>query len=142
MKRLLLLPAICCLMACSQPNNASSLAEYIEHDYLEIKDKEIIWSDLFSKGEHYYCYVYSEYCTHCEQIKNQVIEKALNMDNFFFIHFQKNIPVLADISITIEETDINKMGILGTPTLIEIENWAVNQHVAGEKEVVKLLGKM
>ena len=142
MKRLLLLPAICCLMACSQPNNASSLAEYIEHDYLEIKDKEIIWSDLFSKGDHYYCYIYSEYCTHCEQIKNQVIEKALNMDNFFFIHFQKNIPVLTDISATIGETDIYKMGILGTPTLIEIENQAVNQHVAGEKEVVKLLEKI
>ena len=142
MKRLLLLPAICCLMACSQPNNASSLAEYIEHDYLEIKDKEIIWSDLFSKGDHYYCYIYSEYCTHCEQIKNQVIEKALNMDNFFLIHFQKNIPVLTDISATIRETDINKMGILGTPTLIEIENQAVNQHAAGEKEVVKLLEKI
>lgn len=142
MKRLLLLPAIFCLIACSHPKIASSLAEYIEHDYLEIKDKEIVWSDLFSKDDHYYCYIYSEYCTHCEHIKNQVIEKALSIDNLYFIHFQKDIPIFTDITTTIGETDIDKMGILGTPTFIEIENHTVSNHVAGEKEVLNLIEKI
>ena len=131
------------LISCSSANKAVSESEnsiIIPHDYSEVSDRMIEWQDIFEQeDDFYYCYVFSKTCSHCNAIKDYVIDYALRKNNMYFIEFNKNIPIMSDISYTIEKTNVEDIGILGTPTLLEIFNGTLIANVAGEKNILQKL---
>ncbi len=141
MNRLILLPITLLLLSCSTPKENSAVPSFTyTYDYLDVENRFIAWPDLLISEGKYYCYIYSQYCTHCENIKQVVISKALTIDNFYFITFQKGIvPIITDVNLTIGQTDLSQIGILGTPTIIEIDNHMVKYNEAGEKAVLSFL---
>ena len=51
-------------------------------DYDMVKEKHIEWRQLLAiSQERYSCYVYSPQCSHCNDIKIEVINYSLSIDN-------------------------------------------------------------
>lgn len=148
--KMLLLPFLITLVGCQNSVQESTIFEstyssqIASHDYIEIIDKTIKWRDLFNINQlHYYAYIYSLTCGHCQNIKDLVIDKALQIDYFYFIEFNKEeIPIIQDASTSLYKNDVDEMGILGTPSLIEIYNKTSIYNVAGEKEITKIVANL
>ena len=144
MKKLLSFSLLLTLLGCSN-NTSTDTIDYtptISHDYKEVEDKFISWDNLFKiEQAWYYVYIFSYSCGHCLNIKNEIIEYSLNHDNFYFVEFNKDIPILTNIEETINQIDIQYVGILGTPSLLEIYNKVLIGNVAGEKEILKTIAK-
>ena len=141
MKKLLLSITLLLLTCCSNPKS-NYQCEIREHDYDEIADQIINWENLFSiHQDDYYCYIFSTRCTHCNNIKNLVIDTALEMDNFYFVLFDSTIPISGYVQNTIGATSYSDVSILGTPTLLRIENSTLTINIAGEKQITEYLQK-
>ena len=147
MKKTILLPLLVSLIGCNNANqsNDSSIfsSTLIDHSYDEVIDKMIEWNDLFLVNQNnYFAYIFSKTCSHCNNIKNEVIDYALTVTNFYFINFTSDIPIVTNTEPTLNQSDVKHMGILGTPTLIEIYNHTSIMNIAGEYEIVKNLAKL
>ena len=130
-----------CTASCTN-TDVSQTSEKIYHDYDEIEGKTILWNQLFEQEQnHYYSYIYSPRCGHCNEIKQEVIDYGLKHDDFYFILYSNDIPVDYEIETTIGKTDINDVFILGTPSLIEIKNSVVINNVAGSNSILMTLSK-
>ena len=131
------------LISCNFANTVESVSEktiITSNYYNEVSERMIEWQDIFKQEEDfYYCYVFSETCSHCNTIKDYVIDYALRKNNMYFIEYKKDIPIMGDVSKTIESTSIETVGILGTPTLLEMFNHTLIANVAGEKDVLQKL---
>ncbi len=128
-----------CLAGCSS-NTSTQISVKRYHDYDEIIDRTILWMELLNQEEDfYYSYVYSPRCGHCNDIKQDVIEFALNHESFYFIEFTSDILITDNPSTTIGETDIEKVAIVGTPTLFEIYNKQIKANIAGSKNILATL---
>lgn len=142
MKKLISFTLLLTLMGCSGSNSIQSLdyTPSISHDYSDMIDRFICWDDIFLLNkEHYFVYIFSYTCRHCNSIKNTVLEYAMNNDNFYFIEYSKVIPIVSDIESTINQTELQYIGILGTPTLLEIYDNVLIMNAAGENEISNFL---
>ena len=144
--KLAFLPCLFALVSC-QGRNISSIntASKLSHDYKEIEDKIIEWKDIFSICyPRYFVYIYSETCSHCNAIKNEVIEFSINSpDTFFFVRFNKEeIALTSDVKKTIGAKSVCDLSILGTPTLIEIVEGAVANNIAGSTQALEFLNSV
>lgn len=147
MKKIFFIPMLISIVGCQKQRSttveSSYVSELLSHTYDEVVEKMIEWKDLFTIDKlDYYTYIYSETCSHCQNIKDQVIDKALKMDNFYFVRYSKEIPIIQNTDFTLNQTDISKMGILGTPSLIEIYNKTSILNVAGEAKITKILANL
>lgn len=127
--------AMIVLCSCS---NKSAIKQL---DYSDFISYQIEWKNVFFTAKsHYFVYVYSETCGHCEQIKQQVLNyvDSGNIDTYL-VHFTKDIPVKNDVGETIGSTSIENVWILGTPTLLEIEDKVLITNVAGPSRILPLL---
>ena len=133
--------ALTLLASCANTSSikpTDDVLQVSEHDYSEIEDRIIPWEDLFTKeSNRYYCYVFSKTCSHCNEIKNNVIDYALKNDNFFFVEYGKHIPLTDDITATIGATSIDNVAIMGTPTLLGLINHTLIENIAGSKKVLE-----
>nr|MCR5505404.1 hypothetical protein [Bacilli bacterium] len=108
--------------------------------YSELESQKIAWKDIFrQKQNRYFCYIYSERCGHCKDIKNEVIEYGLGHSAFYIIEYDKSIPLMNDISTTIGMTNVEYVGILGTPTLLSIISQTLIENIAGSNKVIEKL---
>lgn len=138
----LLLPITLLLLTCCFNPKPSYQCEIREHDYDEIADQIISWENIFSiNQDDHYCYIFSTRCSHCNNIKNLVIETALETDNYYFVLFDSTIPISGNVENTIGATSYSDVSILGTPTLLRIENSMLTMNIAGEKQITEYLQK-
>lgn len=141
MKRLFPLLITPFLLACSSTNNREPMSKenstIPEHSYDEIKDMTIEWKDVLNMEPlFYYGYVYSKTCSHCLEIKDYIIDYALRKRNVFFIEYSKSIPIVTDTNKTINTTSYEDIGILGTPTLLEVYNHTLIANIAGVANII------
>ena len=125
----LLLSIIFLFLSCSnyEPN---------KHNYHEIKDYNINWSDIFIQDDDdYLVYFYSERCGHCNEIKQDVI--SFSLEDIFPLYF-----ICTDIEVIIGPTkdligvdSIDDFYIFGTPFLIRIYQHAIASYYVGSNEV-------
>ena len=88
----------------------------------------------------YFAYIYSPRCLHCESIKYQVIEYALDdYKPMYFIVFDETIPLIYDISISLNQNTLSNVGILGTPAMILVVNGYVKINISGGDVILSLL---
>lgn len=142
---ILLLSAILLLNGCTKskttsiPMNESVISLF---DYSDIENKKITWESIFSYGDdRYFVYIYSEKCGHCNEIKQTIIEYSKTNEYFYFLECSSNIPILDSVDETIGQSDYEEIGILGTPTLLVIENHVLVENIAGSKAIIDTLEK-
>lgn len=112
----------------------------LDHDYDEIKEFELSFDSIFEPLEKsYFVYFYSLTCSHCTQIKNFIIEKAIETREIYFVKASNQIILKDDVLSTIGAGKIDDIGILGYPSLLKIENKIVIKNVAGITPIKELL---
>lgn len=111
-----------------------------DHEYFEVEDMYINWSDILNQNnDTYYVYIYSTTCSHCKELKNWIIEKALERDDIYFVKGSSENKVKTDVSQTIGATEVENIAILGYPTLLKISNKTLVVNVAGNSQIISLL---
>ena len=138
LKAMILTTSFFSLISCS---NSQLDGHSTEHNYNEIEHLKIEWKEVFFQAEtHYFVYFYSPNCGHCEAIKNKVIDFALNSEEkMYFIQFNDEIKILTDVKETIGVTSIENFGILGTPSLVELEDKKITSNIAGASDILLFL---
>ena len=136
LSNVLFLPCLFILIACDRKEKVV----FTEHDYIEVRDREIGWNDVFSPAKiDYFVYFYSRRCSHCNAIKDKVIDYSLKVDNMYFIEFDSDVKVGNNAELTIGKTTIDDLFILGTPSLLEIKDKMVTMNIAGEDDILSFL---
>ena len=146
MKRLfLILSATLLLNGCAKSKTASiPMSESLMSlfDYNDIDNRKITWESIFSLGDNRYrVYIYSEKCGHCNEIKQTIIEHSKTDEFFYFLEYNSDIPILDSVDETIGKSNYKEIGILGTPTLLVIENRVLVENIAGSKAIIDTLEK-
>ena len=110
-------------------------------DYSDFEDVKLEWNELFSPAKsQYFAYIYSLSCGHCERIKEAVLNTVnIHKNLFYLIEYSEVIPIITNTSQTIGKEKIEEVGILGTPTLIEVSNKFIALNIAGESEITDYL---
>ncbi len=121
-----------------ESDNAS--ISYTKHDYSEVREKRIFWSEIFSqKNEQYFVYFYSLTCTHCQSLKDRIIEYSLYRDNIYFVQSSEEIFLGNDEQISLGATTSDELSILGYPSLIEINQKVCVFICSGEDKIISKL---
>ena len=114
--------------------------EAVNLDYEIFENRFIQWGELFNQKEDtYYAYVFSYACGYCQDIKEDVLSFAYRKENFYFVVYSKEIPIIDSSISIIGEKDISKIGVVGTPTLLEIQDDKIKECFAGSKQIYKHL---
>jgi len=133
-----ILPILVCLfiVGCSTENERKVVTKNRKYD--EIMEYKIDWfSALLIAKSRYFVYIYSITCSHCIEIKNEIISYRVDQNYpIYFCEFNKNIPIVNSTETTIGTSDISNVGILGTPSLLTIENNTVISNVAGKNDIL------
>lgn len=112
----------------------------VDHEYFEVTELTINWADiLIQNNDTYYVYIYSQNCTHCQELKNYMIETALKRDDIFFVRGTSKDTIKTDVSTSIGATKTEDICILGYPSLLEISEKTVVKNVAGKAKIIDLL---
>lgn len=126
------------LLSCSTKTDSSISMEkdYDSYIYLHIK-----WEEIFKQFEtHYLIYVYSASCGHCNEIKNEVLCFIdLNIIPVYLIVFEKGIPISNKEESKIGISSIDELSIIGTPSLIDIEEGIVKNNLGGSNKILDYL---
>ena len=110
------------------------------YDYEDISNLTISWSEIFDISmTHYFVYIYSKTCGHCQKIKQDVLSYAMSHDDLYFVVYDKTIPIVEDVNNTIGKTNYEDIGIKGTPTLLEIFEHELISNIAGTTAIIETL---
>ncbi len=141
MKKLLFLCACLLLTACQKQETSSEYSILIEYDYQDVEHLHIEWKDILSQERYnYFVYIYSLTCGHCKEVKPYILNAALNSDKqFYFVTYTKEIPIITNAELNIGVTYYEKLGIIGTPTLFEIESGMVSACYTGSVAIIETL---
>lgn len=119
------------LILCSCSNEPAP----IFHNYDDIKDNLISWSDVFNQEGDYYVYFYSERCGHCNDIKQEIINLYLEeLVNLYFVCTDIEA-MLGPIKDLHGVNSVDDFYIFGTPFLVEINNCYVVDYYIGSEEI-------
>lgn len=122
----------CSTSSISIPSNDSEISHIINHNYSEINQYKISWKTTFSQAKtSYFVYFYSLTCSHCEQLKNDIIEYALKNENMYFCQNSEEVIITENVYSTIGISSYEHLSILGFPSLIYIENGILKSNIAG-----------
>ena len=125
------LTSLAIVVSCSPSRETTNNKNVIEQEEI-IKNQSISWFDALNQKENnYIVFVYSETCGYCHDMMDEIIDFAKSeILPTYFINAQKNeVPVFAEIKGNI--ASIDELGILGTPTILEVENKVVIRNIAG-----------
>ncbi|MCX5775624.1 MAG: hypothetical protein NTV44_04610 [Firmicutes bacterium] len=122
------------LVSCFHGNEVSSTSAPPSHTYTEVAAFSIAWEGIFSlKETDYYIYVYFPGCSHCQSLKNDVIDYALSDPQIplYFVLGSKDIPKGTNPDKTLGATSLDEVFIVGWPSLIEIKTKVLIKHLIG-----------
>ena len=111
------------------------------HTYDEVKNKHIYWSNIFTRSEDtYLVYIYSTTCSHCNAIKNDVIEYSLESTvPMYFIVSSPEILIDQKIALNQNVTSLDDLAIRGYPSLLYLVDHTVMINIAGERGILDTL---
>lgn len=131
-----------CSPAQSEYSNKNTSSEY------EINANLLIsWDNCLSQKEnHYLVFFYSKSCQHCHQIMGDVLSfSESNIVKTYFLDTKNpnnNVQLSNDIDKTIGVSKTDELFIVGTPTLLEIEDGYVKANVPGKEDCLSLLNEL
>ena len=119
---------------------SKSLLQEISFDYEDVNEYHIEWSQLLTLDNHYYAYIYSPTCGHCRDIKKDMIKaRIIYKIEVYYIKYNKDIKIVDSNEGLVGVNDIKKLGILGTPSLFEIDNHETKNYYAGKTEIINTM---
>ena len=140
MKKRISLLTLTLLSACSNQLTSNDFTKTVTYDYEDFVERTISFDNLFGfELDDYYVYIYSKTCSHCENIKQEVLSFVNDYECMYLLPYSKEIPISEDVETTIGATSIEAVSILGTPTLLEIKDHALIINVAGENKIITTL---
>ena len=125
------LTSLAIVVSCSPTRDITNNKSAIEQQEIVAK-QQISWLEVLNQEDnHYIIFVYSETCGYCHDMMDEIIDFAKSeILTTYFINTQKNeVPIFAEIKDNI--ASIDELGILGTPTILEVENKVVIRNIAG-----------
>lgn len=131
------------LVSCT-PEASSSSNQSSQFDEMIPESLKINWSDSFKQeDEEYLVFFYSDTCSHCHEIMGDVIAfTEENIKQTYFaniISSEGKMPIVKGGDPITGVDDISDFYILGTPTLIEIEEGTVTSHIPGKDAILTFL---
>ena len=106
------------------------------HEYKEISDYELNQETIFDVDEDfYYVYLYSTTCTHCEELKDYIIGKALERGDIYFVKGSSKDQITNDPKKAIGAEKPGDIWILGYPSLLQISNHKCTKNLAGTTQI-------
>ena len=111
------------------------------YDYQDVENLKIQWNEVFNLAKvDYFVYIYSQTCYYCVNIKQEIITFALS-DKYptYFIEYTDDIEICYDISKTLLKDNIDEICILGTPTLLDIQNNCLMNNIVGGQKIINFL---
>ena len=112
----------------------------VPHEYSEIKDYSISWSETFdTEMDSYYLYFYSISCSHCVELKDFIIGKALERHDIFFVKNSSQDQFTEDENKSIGAENPGDIWILGYPSLLKIESKICTKSIAGNSKIIEEL---
>ena len=133
------LTSLAIVVSCSPSRETTNNKNVIEQEEI-IKNQSISWFDALNQKENnYIIFVYSETCGYCHDMMDEIIDFAKSeILVTYFINSQiYKVPISNEIKENI--ADINQLSILGTPTILEIENKIVVNNIAGIDKCLNFL---
>ena len=107
-----------------------------DHDYQEVSDYELTWESMFDvNDENYYVYFYSSSCSHCLELKNYIIKKAIDRGDIYFVKGSSKDQITNDSKKLIGAEIPGDFYILGYPTLALISNKKCTKNMAGVAQI-------
>lgn len=107
-----------------------------EHDYEEVLDYQLLLETVFDvDSSRYYVYFYSLSCSHCNQIKNYMIKKALERQDIYFVKGTSKDQLTNDSKKLIGAENPGDIWITGYPSLLLISNQKCTKNLAGETQI-------
>lgn len=140
MNKILLLPILALFVTgCARKQKEETKT----FDYSDVADLTICWEQVLSvESEDYYAYIYSSTCGHCNEIKQEVIGYALNNnDSLYFVEYTKDIPIINDPLSIIDKSNVEDLGIVGTPSMFRIIDHVIKENIVGSKQIIETLTK-
>lgn len=120
--------------------NISSTHFKTSYDYVNLINKHIPYLQIFNiQMDEYYVYIYQKNCLHCMLIKQNILSYGLAHDDLYLIEASSDIPIGNNIEQTIGVDCIEKLFIIGTPTLIKIKEGKVVINTYQEDIILSLL---
>ena len=125
----------CSLTKETEPvNSDTTVAE--DRSYSEVSDYELLWDTMFDvESSFYYVYFYSLTCNHCAEIKNYMIEKAIEQGNIYFIKATSHDQLTTDQNKSKNAENPGDIWILGYPSLLLIANKKCTKNLAGISQI-------
>ena len=140
MKMIYLLPVLLISSCALETSDTEMMNNYVSiplnHSYEEVSDYELTRESIFDVDEeNYYVYIYSTTCTHCEELKNYIIEKALERGDIYFVKGSSNDQLTTDSKKLIGAENPGDIYILGYPSLLLISNQKCTKNLAGSTQI-------
>ena len=131
--------------SCSPVKSESTYKNAIQ-EYEIVKRQEINLSDCLSQEEEQYLvFFHSETCLHCQEIIEDVTSfAASNIFKTYFLDVAKEgnkTPRCSKEEITLGIDQVEDLKIVGTPTIIEVENGIVIVNIAGKESCLEFLNE-
>ena len=130
--KILPLLSILLLSGCSASNSSST--SYQEHSYDEVKNLMISYDQSFSISENdHFIYFYQETCHSCQEIKDEVIDFAINKyAEIYFVAATEETPHNYDyqeINQTLGSSNVEDVFVGVTPQLALIKNGKIEKNI-------------
>lgn len=132
---------VSCSPAQNEQSNKNASTEYEIPIELEIDLK-----DCLSQSEsQYLIFFHSETCSHCKEIKGDVLSFVNdNILKVYFLDIKKpnnEVTICQKEEIVFGVGDYQDLKILGTPTIIKVENGVTTANVAGKEGCLTLINR-
>ena len=139
-KKLVLMPFIFCLLSCNEQKESVTKEEevsvQVSHDYSEVDEYSLFWETMFDvESPNYYVYIYSVSCSHCNELKNYIIDRALSMKNIYFVKGTSKDQIGKDANSSKNAENPGDIWILGYPSLLKITNHKCEKNLAGINQI-------
>lgn len=109
-------------------------------DYDSVRSSFIELEDVFSqKEDEYYVYFFSRNCSHCNSVKEFMIDKIIDRKGIFLVEANDKIHLTSDDGGIIGCNCIDCFAIVGYPTLVKIINHVVEKTFIGTEMIKKEL---
>ena len=133
------LTSLAIVASCSPSIDTTNIENAIEQEEY-INNHEILWLDVLKQEENnYLIFIYSKTCGHCHDMMDEIIDFAKSeiLPTYFINTQNYEVPIFKEIKENI--TSIDELGILGTPSILEIENKVVIRNIAGIDKCLSFL---
>ena len=137
-----ILACLICLNGCGTKNEIPTSYEEedividVERNYDEVADYQLVWDSIFDVDEsNYYVYFYSTSCSHCKEIKNFMIKRALEREDIYFVKGTSKDQITNDPKKQKYAENPGDIWILGYPTLIKIVSKKCIKYCTGTAQI-------